>query len=273
MYSMGSCFSSMYWSCWSFQDQRQSFTRAERGLDPGDIVLLAGQGAAKYLVKLDKWTDFVICGFIVRDVPGPDGLSLYQTDLDFSQQVSISKQNSKGRQKQPKVQELQQVNEEQFSQLQQQEDEEDEEATIKVQKLRVALGSDKFNLCLIRKLCQPLTAQEKHAIQQFIRESEGKKFLGKAKLMMGHNGNGEAGCNPFRCCCGSRYERFQCSSLVAQMLEAVGRVQQQEEGLYFPTKGTDMELLQSPLNIALIPKVHHVQSSSSISISHQSKKT
>eukprot|EP01026_Neomeris_dumetosa_P008042 TRINITY_DN12522_c0_g1_i6.p6 TRINITY_DN12522_c0_g1~~TRINITY_DN12522_c0_g1_i6.p6 ORF type:complete len:136 (+),score=13.76 TRINITY_DN12522_c0_g1_i6:355-762(+) len=109
----------------------------------------------------------------------------------------------------------------------------------------------RVKLCLVRKLAKPLTKDERDAVLRFAKEAEGKKFSGRAKLMM-ENHSSESCCN---CCGGHPYERFQCSGLVAAMLEAIGRVEKKEDLQIYIPKGDDMEIIQQPHQIVLTPNI------------------
>eukprot|EP01023_Acetabularia_acetabulum_P008390 TRINITY_DN13634_c0_g1_i2.p2 TRINITY_DN13634_c0_g1~~TRINITY_DN13634_c0_g1_i2.p2 ORF type:complete len:143 (-),score=26.82 TRINITY_DN13634_c0_g1_i2:18-446(-) len=68
---MGSCCSTGYWNT---QSKVKPYPEIEPSLQCGDVVLLAGNGPSQYIMKVDRWSAFSICGYIIRDAPGTHGL-------------------------------------------------------------------------------------------------------------------------------------------------------------------------------------------------------
>ena len=148
----------------------------EPTLETGDVMLFATTGPDDYLARLGSWHASSQSGFLIRHHPGLEGLQLCHTCLNQGRQMG----------------------------------------TTQLISLSQFFNESMFDTVIIRKLCVPLSNDQKCQVADFARESVGTESSHKVTLLMQRTDM------PLLCgCClfSSRsIERFICSELVAKML-------------------------------------------------------
>eukprot|EP01025_Chloroclados_australasicus_P065188 TRINITY_DN8848_c0_g1_i1.p1 TRINITY_DN8848_c0_g1~~TRINITY_DN8848_c0_g1_i1.p1 ORF type:complete len:239 (-),score=17.84 TRINITY_DN8848_c0_g1_i1:237-953(-) len=216
---MGGCCCSGYWNT---KSKVKPFTEIEPQLCTGDVVLLAGQGPSQYIMKVDRWSAFSICGFIIRDAPGTHGLYVICIPpIDTSRQQQSLKP-------------------------------EENEYIVRASLLNL-LQSGEYHTCLVRKLSQPLTLEENQLVMSLPKQlASNQKATKRAQLLMENPGS--EGCMTCNCCNSIQTENLFCSEVVAIMLEKVSRVKQEESGCYIATGKESAKVLEYPISIKMLSR-------------------
>lgn len=187
---MGALCGALYWSR---RLRSGALSELEKEFGTGDIVLFAGIGS-NYLTKVGRWSGFSDVGFLIRQKPGVEGLSVCHCGAQ--ERKSSSGGGSSARRR------------------------------VKVDKFARYINRGNFNVVVVRKLRNGLTAEEEMLVEQFAQESCGKVLNQRVSLLMASDSVADE-C-PYCCCILGCFEpnveRFFCSELVVTMLERVNRV-------------------------------------------------
>jgi len=157
-----------------------AFEAIEPELETGDVMLFATTGPDNYLARLGSWHQSSQSGFLIRDKSGVEGLHLCHSCLTEGPQLGSTQLIS----------------------------------------LRQFFAESPFDTVIIRRLCVPLTEEQKRQVASFAHESEGEKFNRKVTLLMQRTDLPWM-CASIICLHWSKHsvERFICSELVVKMLQ------------------------------------------------------
>lgn len=158
----------------------------EPELNTGDVLLFARTGPDTLLAKLGPWHNASSAGFLIRDGEGLEGLRLCHPNL-----------------KNDAV-----------------------EGVTQLSRLNQFLTDSEFDVVVVRKLCQPLEAQQRIKVVQFSQDSVGQLLNRKVTLLMQRTDIPSI-CICVFCLhfCSRTVERFICSELVVKMLLNVDRIE------------------------------------------------
>lgn len=157
-----------------------AFDAIEPQLETGDVMLFATTGPDNYLARLGSWHQSSQSGFLVRDRSGVEGLYLCHSSLSQDTHLGSTQLTS----------------------------------------LTQFFAESRFDTVIIRRLCVPLTEEQKRRVASFAQESEGVRFNRKVTLLMQRTDLPWM-CASIICFHWSKHsvERFICSELVVKMLQ------------------------------------------------------
>lgn len=162
-----------------------SFWTIEPELNTGDVILFARTGPDSLLARLGPWHNASTAGFIIRDREGLEGLQLCHPNLTTDPS----------------------------------------EGHTQLTSLSQFLTESEFDTIVVRKLCQPLEAQQSARVVQFSQDCVGQLLNRKVTLLMQRTDIPSL-CICALCLslCSKTVERFICSELVVKMLITVGKI-------------------------------------------------